>query len=80
MRTNYPYRKISNLYRRFQFHASAFVLGTVGIWIFWKASRQPFIPDWLLYLIVVWALALAVELLRFMYVFKRRSKNKNTSR
>jgi hypothetical protein len=77
MRRAYSYQKISRLYRRFQFHVSGFLLATAGVWIFWKISREPFIADWLLYLILLWAIALVIELIRFIYVFNRRTKNKN---
>ena len=77
MRKAYSYQKISRLYRRFQFHVSAFVLASAGIWIFWKIARESFITDWLLYLVLIWAVALAIELTRFIYVFNRRTKNKN---
>lgn len=77
MKKFYSYQKISQLYRRFQFHISGFVLAVAGIWIVWEISRQPIFPDWLLYFLSVWALALVIELFRFYYVFKSRKKNKN---
>lgn len=76
MRNRDSYQKIARLYRRFQFHISGFALAVAGIWIFWKLSRQPFIPDWLLYLVLVWTVALVIEMLRFIYIFKHRQKQK----
>ena len=78
MKNTSVYQEISRLYRRFQFHVSGFVLAAAVVWIFLEISKEPHIPDWLLYLLLVWAIALVIELFRFMYVFKRCSKNKTS--
>jgi CDP-diglyceride synthetase len=74
------FRQVSRLYRRFQFHVSAFVLGVAGLCLCWALFREPLIPDWLMYLLMIWVVALIAELARFIYVFKRSSKNKNYRR
>lgn len=76
MRKIYSYQKIGELYRRFQFHISAFILTVAGVWLLWEAGQHPSVPDWLFYLLGVWALALAIELFRFYYVFRSRKKHK----
>ncbi|MCG2616279.1 hypothetical protein LZZ85_18415 [Terrimonas sp. NA20] len=76
MRRNYSYHKIATLYKRFQFHASAFVLTIAGLWIAWKISRQPFVPEWMFTILIIWIVALIIEMLRFAYVFKRRKRSK----
>lgn len=75
MRRYYSYQKIATLYKKFQFHISAFALAVTGIWLGWKISKKPFIPEWLFFLLMIWAAVLAIELFRFIYIFKRRVKS-----
>lgn len=76
MGKKYSYREIGRLYRRFQFHISVFVLSMMGIWLLWEIFHEPVVPQWLIYLLVIWALVLVAELFRFMYVFRSRRNDK----
>lgn len=76
MRKRFSYRELSQLYSRFQFHISVFILSVLGIWLLWEIFREPVVPGWLLYALMVWAALLVIELIRFMYVFHNRSRDK----
>lgn len=80
MKREYSYRKILSAYKKFQFHVSGFILGVGGIWIAWKISKRAYLPDWLVWLVVIWSVAIAVELARFIYIFKRPTGNKENDR
>jgi membrane protein DedA with SNARE-associated domain len=72
MRRYYSYQKVAAFYKRFQFHVSGFVLAVLGVWLGWKISMKPYVPDWLLIILAIWALVLIAELIRFRIIFKQR--------
>lgn len=76
MRRYDSYQKVASFYKRFQFHVSGFVIAVLGIWIGWKISRKPYIPDWLYILLAIWVLVLVAALIRFRRIFKQRIRSR----
>jgi hypothetical protein len=70
------YRRILRSWHRFQFEISVFGLGVLGVWLAWKLSQRPFVPDWVIYLIVMWAIVLVLHLLRIIYLIKKNNGKK----
>jgi len=70
------YRRILHSWRRFQFEIPVFALGVLGVWLAWKLSQRPFVPDWVIGVIVMWAIVLVLHLFRIVYLVKRNSGKK----
>lgn len=69
------YRRILRSWRSLRFEISSFALIVLGIWLVWKLSRKPFISDWVVYLIVLWMVALVLHVARIIYL-NRRTRRK----
>ncbi|MGN6293062.1 MAG: 2TM domain-containing protein [Chitinophagaceae bacterium] len=61
-------------WRRFRFEISSFALIVLGVWLIWKLSHKPFVQDWIVYVIVLWCIALALHLWRIIYLIRKTRK------
>lgn len=69
------YKKILQSWKRFQFEIVSFVLAVLGAWLIWKLSHRPFVPDWVIYVILIWATILVLHNLRIIYLIRRSKKD-----
>ncbi len=68
------YQRIFKNWRQFRFEISSFALIVLGVWLVWKLTRKPFIPDWVVYVIVLWCIALVLHLWRIIYLIRKTKK------
>ncbi len=69
------YRRVIRSWRIVQFEIVSFSLIVLGLWLTWKISRRPNVPDWAVYVIVVWGIVLLLQLWRIISLIKKIRKN-----
>lgn len=58
-----------------QFEIVVFSLGVLGVWLIWKLSRRPFVPGWVIYVIIMWVFALLLHVWRIIYLIRKTKKD-----
>ncbi|PZR25541.1 MAG: hypothetical protein DI535_17805 [Citrobacter freundii] len=69
------YQKILRNWKSFQFEVVSFGLIVLGVWLIWRLLKRPFVPDWVIYVVVMWAIALILHIWRIIYLIKRIKKD-----
>lgn len=69
------YRKIVRCWKSMQFEIVVFSLGVLGVWLIWKLSRRPFVPGWVIYVIIMWVFALLLHVWRIIYLIRKTKKD-----